>query len=544
MPIRRPSVLLVNYAGYTTTSNTFVADSSLATLAGSLVARGIETRILDFQNAQDIGSVGDRAGSSLAERVLDTLGREQRVSPALYLAYRSRRDAAQGDVEALFAERLSGAISEQRPTVVGFKLWAGNGLGAAIAMAETVRRAHPGITIVAGGPAVTLASGRIRARTRAFDHLVVGDGEHAIIQIASGANPGEIVRLGQKQRRGGGVSFVTPLDDLPAAVYGSDVYPGLDRFFPIRVIDESRGCFNRCSFCAHPSINGVTRLRSAGAVVDQIERAVAQDGIRTFRLSGSNPPWKHLCAIAAELSRRRLRVELSAFSSMNNVRAEDLERLAEAGLRALFFGIESGDPEILRRAHGKNNVSNAHVVNVVCRAADAGIFCCLSAIVPSPFETQASRKQTLDLLCTALGERKLGSALILPPFLTPDTQWWAEPERYGFALDPAATPDAIVDSLLDWDCDFMLPRDLWRPLGFTLDGKTSPAIHEECETFVRELQRAGVQTHVDDASFMIGAAAGMTAEAYQRSMLEGLVLGGSNRLLGIVRRARGAAACA
>lgn len=535
-PGLRPSVLLVNYAGYMTTSNTFVPDNSLAALAGSLLANGIETRILDFQNAADIGSIGDLAGEALGRRVLGALEQEGRVERDLYRSYRARRDAAQRAREAQWQERLLAAVAEQRATLVGFKLWAGTGLSAILRMAEALRAAHPELRIVVGGPAVTLAQQRIVRRSRAIDHVVVGDGERAIVELASGGPADALLALGRRTRRGGGIAQDEALDALPAAVYANDVYPGLDRFFSLRVIDESRGCFNRCAFCAHPQLSGVTRLRSPARVVDEMEQALASDGIHTFRFSGSNPPWKHLRAIAAEIRRRRLPVQFSAFSSMNNTRAEDMEELAAAGLRALFFGIESADPEVLRRAHHKNNVSNAHVVEVVRAASDAGIFSCLSAIVPSPFESADSRKKTLELLCRVLTNGGLGSAIVLPALLVPGSAWWNSPEQFGFELTNGTDRDTLLDRLLDWDDDFLLPRELVGEVGFSLDGKSSSELFDECGAFARELSRAGVPTNLDDASYMIALATGMTAEAYQRAMLGGLVVGGAERLLEIVRR--------
>ncbi len=534
--MKRPSVLLVTYAGYLATSNTFIADNSLATLAASLLARGIETRILDFQNAEDIGSIGDLAGEQLAAELLARLQRQGSVDAATYRAYRQSRDLAQRAREIVFRERLLAAIAEQRPTLVGFKLWAGNGLPAMLEMAAAVRREHPEITLVAGGPAATLGGQRLRERAPMFDHFVVGDGEQAIVELALGAPAETIVTLGRRARRGGGVAYGTPLDALPPAVYTRDVYPGLDRFFSIRVIDESRGCFNHCAFCAHPSLSGTTRLKSPARVADEMQHALEQHGIETFRFSGSNPPFKHLCAVASEIRRRALPVRFSSFSSLANTRSERMQELAASGLRALFFGVESADPDVLSRAHHKNNLDERHVIEVVHAATDAGIFCCLSAIVPSPFETEAARARTRDLVCTSLEGGRLGAVLLLPALLMPGSDWWQRPEEFGFELTPGTTGDTLMDALLEWDNDFMLPRELAKEVGYSLHGRSSRELFEECGAFVRELQSAGIQTNVDDASFMIGQLAGLDAASYQRTMLDNMVLGGSARLGGFVRR--------
>ena len=73
--------------------------------------------------------------------------------------------------------------------------------------------------------------------------------------------------------------------------------------------------------------------------------------------------------------------------TMNNVNPDIFGLLHESGLRSMFFGIESGDPELLQRAHKKDNGNREHVVRVSQAAMQHGIFITLSFIIPAPFET-------------------------------------------------------------------------------------------------------------------------------------------------------------
>jgi len=54
--------------------------------------------------------------------------------------------------------------------------------------------------------------------------------------------------------------------------------------------------------------------------------------------------------MAHEILRRRLQVNYSIFASLNNVRPELFGRLRESGLRSLFLGVETADPDLLWRA--------------------------------------------------------------------------------------------------------------------------------------------------------------------------------------------------
>ncbi len=529
-----PSVLLVNYAGYVLTANTFVPDNSLATLAGALRAEDIPVRIVDWMNPGDIGSIGDRAGTGDASRVVERLSTGQAVDATVYLPYRNRRLAAQRDFERDATERLLRLVERERATVVGFKLWSGSGFAANLRMAAAVRETFPHVVLAAGGPMVTYCEEYLLHRTRIFDHLVSGDGEAAILAIARGAARGGLLRLDRRVRRDGSRAYNSELDQLPFPDYSRDAYPDLDRFFATRVIDDSRGCFNRCAFCAHPRLSGVTRTKQADRVVDEMELAFRHDGVRFFRLSGSNPPWKHLNRIADCITERRLPFRYSAYASLNNVRVGDMSRLAASGLSGLFFGVESGDPDLLRRAHNKNNGSHKHVVETIRSAMQNGIFACVSVIIPAPFETPRSEERTFDLLCEAFSGHRHGSVLVMPSFLTPASTWWESRSHYGFELDTAINEASYVTRLLDWDQDFLLPRNLAPHPGFSLGGRGADELFARCTAFIARLEREGISTNVDDAAFMIALMGGMPVARFKAEMVKNLILGGSARLTSFV----------
>lgn len=525
-----PSVLLVNYAGYVVTGNTFVADNSLATLAGTLRTEGIPVRILDFMNPEDIGSIGDRAGTAHAVRVLEGLSAGHSLDAGAYVSYRDARTAAQRVFEQEATERLLRAVERERATVVGFKLWSGTGFSANLRMAAAVREAFPEVVLAAGGPLASYCEEYLLYRTRIFDHLVSGDGEAAIVAIAHGTARGKLLRFDRRVRRDGSTAYAGDLNQLPMPDYSRDVYPNARSFFATRVIDESRGCFNRCAFCAHPHLSGVTRTKRAERVVDEMERAYQQEGIRFFRFSGSNPPWKYLNRIADRVIERRLPFRYSAYAALNNVRPADMPRLAASGLAGLFFGVESGDPEVLRRAHDKRNGTRQHVVDSIRSAMQNDIFACVSVIMPAPFETKESEQRTFDLLCDAFAQRCHGSVLVLPSFLTPASGWWNDRERYGFELAEGVDEAEYVTRLLDWDQDFLLPRDLAPHPGFSLGGRGADELFARCGEFIGRLEREGIPTNMDDAAFMIAHMGGMPVARFKRQMVQNLVLGGSRRL--------------
>ena len=547
MALRKPQkVLLVNYAGYFLCANTFIPDNSVSGLAAVLARHGVPAEVVDLQAPRLLGSVMDHTSRDAAKAVLEHLAAGERPSDSLIRRYQDDRRRGEDWLQVFATQEILRKIEDERIGLVGFKLWAGEGLRRAIAMAEAIRAACPEVTLIAGGPAVQYCEHYLFELTDAFDALVPGDGEQAIVAAAcrergepwpEGVNlltRGEpwasSVRPTPKQ-------FAPSLDDVPFPRYDSESYAGIDEFYKLRILDESRGCFNSCSFCSHPRFNGHgTRKRNAVAVVDEMERLQQNEGTNYFRLSGSNPPHEHVLGIAQEILRRGLKVEYSVYLSLNNAEPESFEILRRSGLSSAFMGIESGDPELLRRVHNKHNGSREHVVRV-CRAAMAqGIFVTLSFIVPSPFETEATKAASLDLISDIFAGSHGGSVIVLPALLMPHTRWWKQMERFGFEFNRGLDPRSYILRGVGLTNDYLLPRDSWADYGYRLNGKSMLEMLGETERFVQDVERLGVMTHLDDASYLLARMGSVDPHAFKARVLRNLLLGGADELAGQVHQ--------
>jgi pyruvate-formate lyase-activating enzyme len=551
MALRKPQkVLLINYAGYFLCANTFIPDNSVSGLAAVLAQHGVPAEVVDLQAPRWLGSVMDHTSRDAAKAVLEHLAVGERPSDSLIRRYHEDRRRGEDWLGAFATKEILRKIQDERVGLVGFKLWAGEGIRRAIAMAEAIRAAYPEVALIAGGPAVQHAEHYIFELTEAFDALVPGDGEQAIMAAAlreagdawpqgvniltRGAQWTSTARFAPRQ-------LAQNLDDVPFPRYDHESYPGIEDLYKLRIIDESRGCFNSCSFCSHPRFNGHgTRKRQAAAVVDEMERLQESEGTSCFRLSGSNPPHDHVLAIAQEILRRGLNVEYSVYLSLNNAEPESFEILRRSGLCSAFMGIESGDPELLRRAHNKHNGTREQVVRV-CRAAMAqDIFVTLSFIVPSPFETEATKAASLELIADIFAGQKSGSVIVLPALLMPNTRWWNQMERFGFEFAPGLDRRGYILRGVELTNDYLLPRDSWADYGYTLNGKTMGELLGETEQFVREVARLGVVTHLDDASYMLARMGGVDPHAFKARVLRNLLLGGADELTRQVGQINGA----
>ena len=571
MAYPKNKVLLVNYAGYLLGANTFIPDNSLGSLAAMLLRHGVPIEILDLQSPAVIGSVMDHAPGEAAREVLNALDRGEAPSPPLVARYHEdRRQGEQWLLDSTIRVILR-KIPEEDVGLVGFKLWAGEGIRGAIRIAEAIRAEYPHVMLVAGGPAVQYCGETLREVTDVFDYLVPGDGEHAILLLATqsmttsgratarrGLSTEAFARQlrdalahhGVQMRRQagpGGWPRVAQLDDLPFPATDAGVYPGSEGFYKFRILDETRGCFNSCAFCAHTSFNGHgIRRRTAAAVVDEMARLQRTEGVDYFRFSGSNPPWKLVVSIAEEILSRGLKLSYSAYSSVNNARPEHFGMMRASGMRSLFVGIESGDPTLLRRAHNKDNGGRDHVLHLCRTGMENDLFMALSFIMPAPFETEATKRATLDLIGDIFSGRSYGSVLLLPPQLTPKTLWWERMSDYGFEFTPGVDRRSYVTSGVQQGSDYLLPFDTWADFGFRLHGKSMQQLLAECSEFSAQVERMGVLTKVDDAGFMLALMGGLDPYTYKRKVVRGLILGGKerlSRLVGTLNQAARSKAC-
>ncbi len=530
-------VLLVNYAGYWVTGNTFVADSALAGMAGTLVSHDVGVEVMDVQNPIDMGKIIGPVGRVLGGDILSALGSGQVLGDALLTAYFHERRQGQDAFEDSIFDEISQKVDSGEVGLVAFRVWAGNGAQGTIGWAEKLKKRFPKLPLVAGGPAVSYAQDRFSELTTAFDHVVLRNGEQALLNMAHGnyVDVADTIHLGRAPTNRGPLR--PDLNALSPPVYDAHIYRQVNSLYHMRIIDDSRGCPYRCAFCSHPTMaGGKMSMKSATRVVDEMQMALNTDGIRYFRLAGSNPPWKFLKAVGKEIVARGLDLRYAAFSSMNNAKSIDFPMMHASGLQALLFGVESGDPEFLLKVHNKRNGSVEHVVDTAQRAMDAGIFICLSLIVPSPLESEASKQATLNLLRRIFERHNLGAVVVFPPMLAPGSTWWKNREAYGFEFSEGTSELAYMQELLHSEWNFLLPSTANKPVHVKMGGRDYASVLAESTAFTQEVEKLGIVTNLDDAAYMIGHLGQMSAAEYKGQVRSALVLGGEQNLMNIVNR--------
>lgn len=194
--------------------------------------------------------------------------------------------------------------------------------------------------------------------------------------------------------------MITNLDDIPYPAW--DLMPMEkynDPFCKGRTVTvlTSRGCPLKCEFCTIAPHQGKPnyRQRDPKKVCDEIQVLIDkfQPDEIYFDDDTITINRKHLIAFSKEYQSRNFGL---TFSCMGNATVDRtaLEAMAEAGCRALKFGVESGDPDVLRAV--PKTMELADVIRTVNDCRELGIQTHANFLIGLPGENKEKALNSIN----------------------------------------------------------------------------------------------------------------------------------------------------
>ena len=174
------------------------------------------------------------------------------------------------------------------------------------------------------------------------------------------------------------------------------------RAFPIL---SSRSCPEFCTYCPH-RITAPYRARSADNVVAEIEEICAhyERPYLIFRDPLFTEERERSTGIAEGILRKNLKVQFECETRLDDLDKELLDLLHRAGLNTITFGVESVDPDTLKRV-GRRPIPPEHQREIVSYCRDKGItsegFFVLGFLTDSVESIRATIDYAIDLSPTA-----------------------------------------------------------------------------------------------------------------------------------------------
>ena len=515
-------VLLVSFAGYPYSPSSLMPDNGLASLAGALLDAGHQVKVLDYGTVETLRRLFPEDLSRKVQplaRKLFVDGRSLGVLDKMrFLRAGNALDRFQSHELPRIAADVAAEAERFGAKFVGLKLWNGDGFAGAVHIARAVRQALPDAIVLGGGPHVDYFHGHILEYTDAFHFLVQGEGEQVLLQIIAAMEAGREYRdlPGVIWRDGGTVrsrpsGSLASLDYLPLPVYDPRIYPALrgDSKIRIGVLDESRGCPNRCAFCIHPiKSGGHWSLKGPQRVLSEMRRLMGALDSRYFVYSGSNTSARVAVSIAEEICRAGLDVRYGCFGHIRGIARADFDLLKQSGCEAIFYGLESASPRILQDSF--NKPLDLELAETVLRSTrEAGIATIASIIYPAPFEDEQSRDETLDFIRRVQPD----SVPVTIPGIIPGTPWEKDPEKYGFAVD---SREDFWDYALTYKIKLLFPPSLWKPLPYRVTLRfggrdhlvRSEQLFQESERMTHAIEAMGIPGNLSHELVLMADALG------------------------------------
>jgi len=241
----------------------------------------------------------------------------------------------------------------------------------------------------------------------AIDYAVTGEAERALPDMLDALVRGRDLSQvpGIAYRKPGGEIVVTPKAadcDVNAAPFparhlldNSLYFSFISKYKNFSCFITSRGCPYKCIFCEQGS--KPFRARSPKNVVDELELSHLEYGIREFDFFDSSFTIRkdRVIAICDEIKRRKLDIIWAARTRVDCITDDVLKAMRSAGCTRIYYGIESGNREILATLKKSTSLEMYH--DVIRRTRDHGIHTFGYFMVGNPYETEATIRQTIRL---------------------------------------------------------------------------------------------------------------------------------------------------
>ncbi len=338
--------------------------------------------------------------------------------PPLSLGYLSACVKGAGhDVQAIDAmaenmgvRELERRVARFNPDLIGISTNIATGRKGTIT-ARCLKRLHPGIPIIFGGPWATVEFKHL-LDTHVADAVVIGEGEQTLVELLD--NFHDVARWGKIK----GIAFPDPatgetvltpprpfnddLDSLPFPAWDmlpdSRKYQFYARGYPLYPVMTSRGCPYDCIHCTKLVHGYKYRSRSPENVLRELVYLKEKFNVKTVPIIDDN--------FTQDMARAERILDLIISNDLginflfsNGVRADTITprfaaKLKAAGFYYVGIGIESGDQAIVNKI-GKR-LDLAKVKNAVKLIAKHGMISCGYFILGHPQDTPRSMYQTIE----------------------------------------------------------------------------------------------------------------------------------------------------
>jgi len=279
-----------------------------------------------------------------------------------------------------------------------------------------LKEAFPDVPIILGGTHINIFGKEVLKDTPEVDFGCIGDGEDLIqelLRVLPNDKTSELEKIAGLIFRENGNLIQNSLRP-PEKIIDKYSFPArhlLKNNLYYRAIPNkgyqttaafmsSRGCPYSCVYCAVNEIYGGSkvRFRSAENVLEELDYIVSVLGIKHVAFNDDCLTLRkdRIYEICDGIQRRGLNFSWEGLSRADTVDKKLLTNMKKAGFIRISYGIESGNPEILKVIQKNETLDQieeafriTHEVGIVARG---------SVLIGCPYETKKTVMQTLNFI--------------------------------------------------------------------------------------------------------------------------------------------------
>ena len=291
----------------------------------------------------------------------------------------------------------------------------------ALNFARFLKREIPEITIVMGGPHVTLAA-EYCYKSRYIDYCLKGEGEASIVELVecimsgfSVINPNQISGICYHDRSGTVENQTAiPIENLDLLPLTNRGLADINRYKNVINISSSRGCPAQCIYCAGSVLGGRKyRIRDIENVVLEIIQIKNQMNDKIRLIYFIDDTFTVIKKRIFRFLKLRNLLDLGYFwrceSRLDVMDEEVIDAISENGCLAIHFGVESGSQYVLDHIQKRINLKRA--LEIIRYASTRKMLVCCYFMIGHYCDTIETMEETCNLIRELVTECKVDASL-------------------------------------------------------------------------------------------------------------------------------------
>jgi len=414
----------------------------------------------------------------------------EKTFPAVYKLFQNQIDYAVKKISSTQANLIGFSVVDPKERIT-------------IEVIKRVRKAAPEKKIILGGPACSTPEQRDCFADNipgGIDYFVVGEGEetlYEIVQRKREVSNGGLAGLAYKVNGGWRTISrkpIAPLDLIPFPDYRSfDLNQYVAKSTVL--VEWSRGCLGRCSFCKNYRLVGGYRRRSPEHVLEELAFLKNNYKVDTFTVCDNlmNGDIQQLEGICEGMIKHNLQMRWSGqVAPRHQMRGQLFDRMRRAGCFKVQIGVESGSEKVLKLMK-KPYLPQTAAENIKA-AKSSGMETEIFLLVGFPGETEREFRRTIDFIKRS--SRYIDTIKSINTLhLIAGTEIYEKPESFNLAA---------------------LPKNNWHYLWETKDGNTYASRKRRVEELLKLVSLFGIkvqETNIKEGKeISLSAAQGLSEE--------------------------------